>query len=220
MKPAEVRTRSASAPSAFVERTMPYQSRNGSCSFPGCSHPILAKGLCAAHYQQQLRGVPLFAINSTRRRNGSPPRTEFVEQPCSEWGLSKGLTTPCRIFVGPRDRGGYGSVTIGHTSIGAHLYVWERDVGPVPDDLEIDHVCRVRPCINTDHMRTVTHQVNVTENVVGSFWMLNAAKTHCIKGHAFTLANTRLRKAGGRACRECQRLAQAEYRLRQKGIAS
>ncbi len=183
------------------------------CRFPGCQNQAFAKALCRTHYAQQNRGVEMFEIHSRRRPAGSP-KTDYFEQRCSEWGLLRGLFTPCRIFDGPTDTGGYGYVTIGHKSIGAHLYVWRRDVGPVPDGKEIDHVCRVRNCINTGHMRTVTHQINTTENVVGSKWMLNKAKTHCDHGHEFTVANTYIRKDGRRTCRECQRVAQAKYRQR------
>lgn len=195
---------------------MPYQSRVGACEFPGCDNPIRAKRLCLGHYEQSYNGKPLSPLYSTQRRRGTPPRIRFIEQPCSEWGISKGLTTPCRIFVGTKDRGGYGSVSVNGSMMGAHLYVWQRDVGPVPDGEEVDHVCRVRPCINAEHMRTVSHQVNCTENVVGSQWMLNASKTHCIRGHEFTPENTRYRKEGGRTCRACMREHMAAFRRRKK----
>lgn len=37
-----------------------------------------------------------------------------------------------------------------------HRWSYEHFIGPIPDGLEIDHVCRVRRCVNPSHLRAVT----------------------------------------------------------------
>lgn len=205
---------------AFEERAMSTQSIEKPCSFPECPFfvgPKCAKGLCMSHYAQHRKGKPLTPLHSTRRPWHSPPRITFAESPCSEWGLSKGLTTPCHIFTGSKNKDGYGSVRIGTKTTGVHIYVWVQKNGPVPKGLEIDHICRVRPCCNADHLRAVTHQFNSTQNVVGSAPQLQAAKTHCPQGHPYDSANTaRASKKGGRSCRQCKRDEGRRRRLKNK----
>lgn len=152
-----------------------------------------------------------------QRATGTPPIITFDEVPCSEWGLSQGLTTPCRIFSGGKNSDGYGEVRFNGKMTKVHVYVWTLKNGPVPDDLEIDHVCRVRPCCNVDHLRAVTHKVNVTENIVGVNWQLMLAKTHCHRGHPFDEANTRVTKRG-RVCRECERIGCRTRRASKRAI--
>jgi hypothetical protein len=170
------------------------------CSFPDCGRPYLANGLCVGHYQQHRRGQPLSPLFATRRRNGEPPRIEYDEQPCPRDDL-KG---PCHIFRGGKDNHGYGKTSAAGKDLKVHKYVWEKVHGAVPKGLELDHQCRVRACCNVDHLRAVTHQVNLTENVVGMYWQLMAAKTHCPQGHPYDETNTMWQK-GHRLCRECHR---------------
>lgn len=137
-----------------------------------------------------------------RRPAGSPPVIAFDEKPCSV----PGLVGPCHIFRGAKIGNGYGNVGYGggKKSVLVHRYVWERDVGPIPPGLEIDHRCRVRACCNVKHLRVVTHKVNTTENS-DSVGAKNKVKTHCPRGHEFTPRNTRINTAGSRVCRPCHR---------------
>lgn len=93
----------------------------------------------------------------------------------------------------------------------AHRIAWQLYRGPIPEGLVIDHVCRVRSCVNPDHLRLVTIGQNVLENSVG-LAAQNAAKTHCKHGHEFTTENTKIDKRNrygrewiGRSCRTCAR---------------
>lgn len=98
-----------------------------------------------------------------------------------------------------------------------HCYVWERLVGPIPDGMVIDHQCRNRACCNIDHLRVVTPKQNVTENIVGCNWQLNAAKTHCKRVHEFTPENTRSQNGGrGRFCKTCFNIVRREWRAAQR----
>lgn len=95
-----------------------------------------------------------------------------------------------------------------------HKVLYETINGLVSEGLELDHKCRVRCCVNSDHLEAVTHQVNIQRGEgVGQG---NAIKTHCPKGHPYDERNTYISKnaLGGpaRRCRACQREASQRYR--------
>ena len=87
----------------------------------------------------------------------------------------------------------------------AHRDTYEAVKGTIPAGLEIDHLCRVRCCINPDHLEAVTHQENTRrgEGASGT----NVRKTHCPSGHPYSAENTivRITERGGvlRRCRVC-----------------
>ncbi len=85
----------------------------------------------------------------------------------------------------------------------AHRAVYEWLVGPIPDGLQIDHLCRNPGCINPSHMEPVTPRENVMRG--DTIAAENAAKTHCKHGHEFTAENTYVwpKKPNSRSCRRC-----------------
>lgn len=85
---------------------------------------------------------------------------------------------------------------------GAHRVSWEAHRGPIPPGLVIDHKCRVRACINPDHMRVITHVENVMcgESPAAR----HARQMHCDRGHPFTPDNT-WSNSGRRGCVTCRR---------------
>jgi hypothetical protein len=112
----------------------------------------------------------------------------------------------CWEWIGYRTKAGYSQLSIRGQMVLTHRYVWSRMVGPIPDGMFLDHQCRNRACFNPDHLRVVTPRVNSIENVVGSFWQIEAAKTHCPQGHPYDEANTYRRPAtGARHCRACDK---------------
>ncbi len=184
------------------------------CSFPECTRPHDSLGYCQVHARQLRKGETLRPIKFSRRPSGTPPRIIWLEKPCEVPGL-KG---PCHECTMSKSNG-YAQVWIGCGSerkmILVHKYMWEKKHGPVNDDptldLVLDHVCRNRACCNVDHLRIVTRYVNSTENNDG-VGGTNLRKTHCLRGHPFDEANTKLitpRSKPGkvhRECRECRRL--------------
>ena len=66
----------------------------------------------------------------------------------------------CWLWTASLGTYGYGSVRFGGQSRGAHRFVYEALVGPVPDGLDLDHLCRNRACVNPDHLEPVTRRVN------------------------------------------------------------
>ncbi len=183
------------------------------CAFPDCGRLARDVGFCDGHSQQKRGGKELRPLHETKRPNGTPPRIEYDEIECPVPGLSG----PCRIFRGAKNHKGYGLVGVnGRQNTTVHRYVWQRDVGPIPSGMMIDHQCRNRACCNVNHLRVVTPKVNAIENSVGPT-AANSAKTHCLRGHEFTDENT-YRQPGmtGRLCRTCKR----EDNRRRKKAAS
>ena len=78
----------------------------------------------------------------------------------------------------------------------AHRWAYEDKVGPIPEGLDIDHLCRVRACVNPGHLEPVTRAENIRRAA--------AAKNACPAGHAYTEDNTYIRPGTvHRRCREC-----------------
>lgn len=75
--------------------------------------------------------------------------------------------TGCLLWTGCLGKGGYGSFRMpvaleAETGlIVAHKFVYERWVGPVPEGLELDHLCNTPACCNPDHLEPVTHAENM-----------------------------------------------------------
>ena len=113
----------------------------------------------------------------------------------------------CWVFAGATTSRGYGSIRIDGDSRSVHVVMYELDNGPVPDGLELDHLCRNRPCCNPAHLEPVTSLENWERGEAPS--RINALRTHCVHGHALTGANVRTVHRKGRkpsrACVTCHR---------------
>jgi hypothetical protein len=110
----------------------------------------------------------------------------------------------CWQWMGATDRYGYGlSLFYGRRERKhmAHRVAYEQFVGPIPEGLVIDHLCRNKGCVNPDHLEPVT----IGENVLRGETIpaRNLLKTHCHRGHEFTPESTYYRpdKPHVRNCR-------------------
>lgn len=104
----------------------------------------------------------------------------------------------------------------------AHRTSYRVFIGPIPEGLELDHLCRVRRCVNPEHLDPVPHQTNVLRSPI-AIGAINGAKTHCRAGHPFSAENTRFSMKGKqpmRVCRACSREAGARYKARQRALRS
>jgi len=120
----------------------------------------------------------------------------------------------CWPWMGALNSGGYGEFTkrVGssrspHSQVyrwRAHRVAYELAIGPIPDGLVIDHLCRVRNCVNPSHLEPVTQRVNVRRGDASRSQNL----AHCPHGHPFDDANTYVSSNGWRYCRTCRRQAQ------------
>jgi hypothetical protein len=117
--------------------------------------------------------------------------------------------TPCVLWAHWVDPEGYGRSN-GYL---VHRMAWERTNGPIPEGLTIDHLCRVRLCVNVEHMEVVPTGVNTLRGYSPS--AVHARKTECANGHPFDDANT-YRWRGHRMCRACNRAVHARKRRGEK----
>lgn len=106
--------------------------------------------------------------------------------------------TGCWEWRGYRRPDGYGVVGVGRKVRLAHRVTYEAMRAEIPVGLELDHLCRVRACVNPWHLEPVTHAVNVSRGG-------NALKTRCPQGHPYDEENTYVSRRGGRNCRACKR---------------
>lgn len=118
----------------------------------------------------------------------------------------------CWLWTGWINPLGYGSINSSrsgdnpHSPSLAHRVVYEMLRGPIASGLTLDHLCRVRHCVNPAHLDPCSAVENVLRGVGPS--AVNSRKTHCKHGHEFSPLNTRITREGYRECRTCKRLSQ------------
>ena len=111
------------------------------------------------------------------------------------------VTTPdgCVEWSGTRYSSGYGRITEGRKKhYYVHRWAYEYFIGPIPEGMVIDHICRNRACCNPSHLEVVTSGENTRRG-----FPYRERKTHCIRGHEYTAENTHLNSAGFRECKIC-----------------
>lgn len=117
--------------------------------------------------------------------------------------VDQGSPAQCWPWLAGRTPEGYGRVLWFQKQVYAHRLSYELTRGVIPPGLVIDHLCRNTTCVNPDHLEAVTQRENTLRgNGIGG---VNAAKTHCPKGHEYTPENTYMGRYGGRSCRACKR---------------
>lgn len=162
------------------------------CTAASCPNAAVAHDLCHAHLKRRKKGLPM---DAPLRHWRSAPEARFGEKfAVDERG--------CWLWLGHTQKaGGYGVFADkGGKQVLAHRWIYERLMGPIPEGKEIDHLCRVRRCVNPQHLEAVTRAENIRR---GSAPLFQISKTHCPQGHPYNRENTRINKAGGRVCRAC-----------------
>lgn len=127
----------------------------------------------------------------------------------------------CVLATWKLDYLGYARIAVGGSSrrsTRAHRVVYEHFRGPIPPGLVIDHLCRVRHCVNPWHLEAVTQAENIMRGT--SPIPQQVARTHCPRNHPYDEANTYVARDGSRECRECRRIRGREgYHRRQQARA-
>ena len=120
----------------------------GTCSIEDCDRAPAARGWCSKHYQRWMaHGDPL----GGRRRY-----TSFEEAFAARTEWRDG----CLVWTGSTTGKGYGRFAFGGESKSVHRYAWERENGPIPEGMQVDHVCWNKLCANTAHLRLAENAEN------------------------------------------------------------
>lgn len=123
----------------------------------------------------------------------------------------------CWLWTGALNSRGYSCIGVDGKSQLAHRVSYELHVGPIPEGLQIDHLCRVKRCINPEHLEPVTAQENCARTP-------EAMKTHCVNGHELSGWNlmVKARRSGRviRNCRTCHNAANRAAAARRKEKAA
>ena len=114
----------------------------------------------------------------------------------------------CWEYMGERDRKGYGRFSIQRQGKrfrwAAHRLSVQLERGPIPEGLEVDHVCNNPPCVNPAHLELVTPKEHLERSV--------SRRASCRRGHAYTTENTYVDPQGKRRCNTCRRDTQRHRR--------
>jgi len=109
----------------------------------------------------------------------------------------------CWYWRGSLKRKGYGSFKDGTKLVQAHRYSYELRFGPIPEGMEIDHLCRIPSCVNPEHLEPVTPEENRRRGI-------QRLEEYCWRGHKWA-ESERLKKSGVRYCLFCNRDASREF---------
>lgn len=120
----------------------------------------------------------------------------------------------CWLWTAHVSEQGYARMMVDRRAKSAHRFSYEQFVGPIPSGLTIDHRCRVRCCVNPNHLEAVSFRENIDRAI--------ATRTHCKRGHPYTPENVISTPKINRVCRQCTlvstRRAKKAYRQRHKKL--
>jgi hypothetical protein len=111
-------------------------------------------------------------------------------------------------WTGPLDSDGYGIFQLPSGNVRAHRWIYDLWHEGIPGALDIDHLCRMRNCVNPKHLEAVTNDENQRRKA--------AAKIACVQGHLYVDGSFRIDKDGARRCKICDAEKAARYRARRK----
>lgn len=125
------------------------------------------------------------------------------------------VETGCWEWTAAKAKNGYAQFHFDQQTGYAHRFAYVTLVGPIPDGLDIDHLCRNRGCVNPAHLEPVTRSVNLRRGDGPRCARERAARiTHCPQGHSYTGDNLYVNTSRPSPRRRCQACHAAEEQRR------
>ncbi len=176
---------------------MPEQTSAKPCSIEGCDRCAICRGWCRRHY-------------GNWSRTGEPVRVRPTVFD-TFWLKVEKDQSGCWLWTAAINQFGYGSTGKGPGKPGtmlAHRFAYEYLVGSIPPGMTIDHLCRVRNCVNPQHLEPVPYAENRRREY--------ERRTVCKNGHPVTTENIAHRpdRPNARECRACRVLHRERAKAR------
>lgn len=187
--------------------TPPVGNRQANCSVEECDRLAHVRGWCGMHYQRWWNhGDPLV------KERGGPARRDPAERFFEKVDLNG--PDGCWLWTAGTSSDGYGGfMSSTGRVVRAHRWAYEHLVGSIPEGLDLDHLCRVRRCVNPAHLEPVTRLENTLRGLG------HGSEMHCPHGHPYDDENTYV-YAGRRACRTCRIEHRRRYVARKRKAGS
>jgi hypothetical protein len=152
--------------------------------------------------QQEAHGTPHFDLATWRARKLAPLLSALLQE-------TNQTASGCLEWTGRVDKDGYGRSSEEGFDYMAHRRIYQLTNGSIPIELELDHKCRNRLCVNVVHLEPVPKGTNLARRKM-------PRADHCPSGHEYTTDNTYVDPKGFPHCRLCNKASQARRRKKAK----
>jgi hypothetical protein len=113
------------------------------------------------------------------------------------------FTDTCWLWTGTLSSYGYGVIGVNYKTLKAHRVAYTAAVGEIPPGLHVDHLCRVRTCVNPEHLEPVTPRENILRGEGAA--AKRARQSTCHLGHPLRFSGSQ------RVCDDCGRAKSLRY---------